>query len=392
MMIIEQIWTDYCQRGQEIKQFFSQEDMEHIQQLLDRNESEYMQQGLGLLSSFGVEVLFDYLELHHGQVNLKKTLSNQGLKTDILMRLLLNELLESSECAILFELDAFRDFEMFTMGKLPLEEWNDLHHERIVHQSQNMVKIKAATYRSSLVESHYPKNSAEIQNHQMILSQDFWMGRYLVTQALYKEVMGELPTPMIYQPHFIESPHKPVEFVSWLDCIEFCNQYSQMQDLTPVYQIQDQKVICDWDANGYRLPTETEWHYCALESGQPYVDTTMPQVGSGKTFASLRNVIHPPVGMGSPNSFGLYDTHSAVWEWCWDIYHPNYYRLQKFQQPIRNLKGLKHDLKGTLPHVLRGGILALFSNWHSRLRYAKSNSQRSKGLGFRLCRNAEENQ
>ena len=56
---------------------------------------------------------------------------------------------------------------------------------------------------------------------------------------------------------------KPVGCVSWLDCVTFCNTLSEQEGLTPVYAINDGNVECNWEANGYRLPTEAEWEYSA---------------------------------------------------------------------------------------------------------------------------------
>lgn len=143
----------------------------------------------------------------------------------------------------------------------------------------------------------------------------FFISKYQVTQELYSLVTKTNPSTF-------REPNNPVENVSWLDCVKFCNQLSVLSGLKCSYEINEDISILDMTANGYRLPTEAEWEYaCKAGSKKPRYGTLseiawFEENSEGKTHR---------VGSKKPNDWGLYDMLGNVWEWCEDLYDPEVY-------------------------------------------------------------------
>jgi formylglycine-generating enzyme required for sulfatase activity len=142
-------------------------------------------------------------------------------------------------------------------------------------------------------------NANERPQCQISLS-GFSIGKYEVTQTEYEAVMGNNPSNF-------KDGALPVETVSWLDAVEFCNRLSRAANLTPAYAISGANVTWNRNANGYRLPTEAEWEYAAGE----WID--------GWLGGNSDRMPHP-VGQLAPNRYGLHDMVGNVREWCWDWY------------------------------------------------------------------------
>jgi formylglycine-generating enzyme required for sulfatase activity/serine/threonine protein kinase len=135
--------------------------------------------------------------------------------------------------------------------------------------------------------------------HQVRLTQPFWLGKYEVKQGQWKAVMGSNPSQF-------SGDDLPVEEVSWEDAMAFCRKLNQMDGNRPSGYV-------------YSLPTEAQWEY-ACRAGT----TTATAFGKRLTIQEANFAGYSgkttPVGSYRPNAWGFYDLHGNVWEWCSDWY------------------------------------------------------------------------
>ncbi|WP_461256864.1 SUMF1/EgtB/PvdO family nonheme iron enzyme [Treponema sp. R80B11-R83G3] len=177
--------------------------------------------------------------------------------------------------------------------------------------SANMVRIQGGTFTMGSPTNEPGRSSNEVQ-HQVTVS-SFYMGRYEVTQKEYKEIMETNPSDF-------KGDNLPVENVSWYDAVEYCNKRSQKEGLTPAYTRNGDNVTWNRGANGYRLPTEAEWEYaCRAGTTTAYNTGAIINDNTGWYSTNSGYKTHP-VGEKPANTWGLYDMHGNVWDWCWDWY------------------------------------------------------------------------
>ncbi len=181
--------------------------------------------------------------------------------------------------------------------------------------------------------------SADSKPHRVKIS-SFYIDKYEVTQEMFKKL--ELPSAS----HF-KGDKKPVEMSSWVSAAIYCNERSIEEGLTPCYDEKTWK--CNYEANGYRLPTEAEWEFAARgkTEGEHFFGNDMKKLANYAIYRKNSGNETSTVGSRKPNPFGLYDIYGNVAEWCNDYYAADYYS----NSPSVNPKGPKKG-KG---RVVRGG-------------------------------------
>jgi formylglycine-generating enzyme required for sulfatase activity len=213
-----------------------------------------------------------------------------------------------------------------------------------------------------------PKDEKDRQNdetqHRVKLTKPFYLGKYEVTQAEWKKVMGK--EPWKGERYTKENPRHAATYISWEDCREFLKKLNVAR------------------TTSFALPTEAQWEYACRSA-----TTTRFYYGEDETSRLLKGYAWfddnawdvgdkyaHPVGQKKPSAWGLYDMHGNVWEWCQDWYgnYPN----EAATNPVGPTSGSYR--------VQRGG------SWYGSARYCRAADRfrflpgfRVRYLGFRLA-------
>jgi len=176
--------------------------------------------------------------------------------------------------------------------------------------------------------------------HRVTITRGFWIGKYPVTQQVWKSMTGANGS------HF-EGSDRPVESVSWFECQEFM------------------KMLNGKNSNfSYRLPSEAEWEYAARAGA------TDPLTGANPDeiawYASNSGEQTHPVGLKKPNAWGLCDTMGNVWEWCadWYDFDHNYYEISPEIDPRGPAAGSFRISRGGAWYLLKARMHVAVRQWH----------------------------
>jgi len=228
-----------------------------------------------------------------------------------------------------------------------------------------MILVEGGTFQMGSEEEEETLHSVTVSS--------FYIGKYPVTWKEWKKVMGSNPSEF-------EGSLRPVENISWYAAVQFCNELSQKEGLTPAYKISGTNVTCNWQADGYRLPTEAEWEFAArggnLSKGYNYSGSNSLDEVSWY-WNNSKEETHI-VGGKEPNELGIYDMSGNVWEWCWDWYDE--YPSSSQTNPKGASNGSDRVIRGGSWSYLDGGSCRVAD----RVDYYPGLS--CDDLGFRLAR------
>ena len=219
--------------------------------------------------------------------------------------------------------------------------------------SIEMVKVEAGTFMMGATSEMQAPYRWEKPVHQVTLTNDYYMGKYEVTQALWEAVMGSNPS-------YFKGDNLPVETVSWNDCQEFI---SKLNSLT---------------GRKFRLSTEAEWEYAARggKKSRSYQYSGSSNISDVAWYDGNSGSKTHPVGTKQANELGIYDMTGNVWEWCQDWYGS--YSSSSQTNPTGAVSGAHR--------VYRGGSWDFYAG-RCRLSYRRYGTPdyRNSILGLRLA-------
>ena len=216
-----------------------------------------------------------------------------------------------------------------------------------------MIKVEAGTFMMGATKEVKEPYKIELPAHEVLLTEDYYIGKYEVTQALWDVVMDSKHSTN-------DGDLLPKNYVSWNDCQEFIEKLNKITGLK------------------FRLPTEAEWEYAARggEKSKRYLYSGSNNVLDVAWYDGNSSNKRHPVGTKQANELGIFDMGGNVSEWCQDLW--GQYQNDSQINPLGSSAGTKH--------VLRGGnyFFDIRICYLSYRMFAESN-YKDASVGFRLA-------
>lgn len=200
-----------------------------------------------------------------------------------------------------------------------------------------MIKIKAASVKFNMGSEKW--ENAEKPIHVVGFTKDFWISITEISQKDYSEVMSSVYPDYkdpVWDSIYGVGERYPAYNISWYDAVLFCNALSNLMGYDTVYtyssingNILTEFVLNDLQydliIDGFRLPTEAEWEFACRGNSMTDFYWGDSVNGNYLWYNANSNLQSHPVGEKKATSFGLYDLHGNVWEWCNDWFKETYY-------------------------------------------------------------------
>ncbi len=187
-------------------------------------------------------------------------------------------------------------------------------------------------------------NENEKPIHKVEITRPFYIGIYEVTFNQYDAFTLDTKIKSA-DPFNKERGQRPVMGVNWVQAVTYCNWLSEKEGFTSCYVIKGVNTTCNFDVDGYRLPTEAEWEFAASggNKSRGFIYSGSNIIDDVAWYDKNSNNDFSPIGLKNPNELGLYDMSGNMWEWCWDFWDKDYYKDSPSIDPTGPLTKPKQD-------------------------------------------------
>ena len=256
-----------------------------------------------------------------------------------------------------------------TIKKVPLQ----LDFSRGTKRELELIQVDAGTFMMGAKKVDENKFNNLTPQHQVTIKNDFYMGKYEITQEQWRAVMGETPGVVL------DYPDRPVQKINWTMCYEFITKLNLMNEN-------------NWNKEfgEFDLPTEAEWEYvCRAGTQSKYFWGDDDSLWSeyawinqiGKDSAGIKSQLPENTGLVKPNLWGFFNMACNVSEWCKDGYQD--YTENAQIDPL----GVNNDDN----KVYRGGFFASNLQDAQSANRAFAKSYIKGQMGFRIVMRNKEN-